>query len=72
VATQEVPALAVQVKVTLWPALIVVGLADMLTDAGVGFTTGLVIRLPWLPQPAKTKAPSRPPTPPISARLPSM
>jgi hypothetical protein len=59
---QLVPALADQVRVTLWPAVMVAGLADRLTIAGVGFTTGLeTVLLP--PQPLKTRAPTQPAQP---------
>src|SRR5579863_4046288 len=71
---QLVPALAVQVRVTLCPRVIVVGVAVRVTTAGAGApmtpTGPLPVLLP--PQAAKIKAQTKPLTPIAIARFMSM
>src|SRR3984885_2104385 len=70
-ALQLVPALEVQVKVTLCPRVMVVGAAVRVTTAGAGAPMTPTGPLPVLlaPQPAKISAPTNAPTTFAAARF---
>jgi hypothetical protein len=71
-AVHVVPAVAAQVRVVLCPATIVVGFAVRVTDAALAVATGLEIIVLFPPQAVKSRAPTRPTTPPYSASFLSM